>query len=69
MSKRIFEFENNQEDASGVKKTKIDYDDARTLVANAPRQGLTHDDYTVGWICAISTEYVAAQAFLDEKHE
>ena len=26
-------------------------------------------DYTVGWICAISTEYVAAQAFLDEKHD
>ena len=26
-------------------------------------------DYTVGWICAISTEYVAAQTFLDEKHE
>lgn len=26
-------------------------------------------DYTVGWICAISTEYVAAQAFLDKKHE
>jgi hypothetical protein len=25
-------------------------------------------DYTVGWICAITTEYVAAQAFLDEKH-
>ncbi|KAL7962115.1 hypothetical protein V8C34DRAFT_311341 [Trichoderma compactum] len=27
------------------------------------------NNYTVGWICAISTEYVAAQAFLDEKHE
>jgi nucleoside phosphorylase len=27
------------------------------------------NDYTVGWICAISTEYVAAQAFLDEKQE
>lgn len=26
-------------------------------------------NYTVGWICAINTEYVAAQAFLDEKHE
>ena len=26
-------------------------------------------DYNVGWISAISTEYVAAQAFLDEKHE
>jgi hypothetical protein len=27
------------------------------------------EDYTVGWICAITTEYVAAQAFLDEKHD
>ncbi|KAF3925411.1 Ankyrin-1 [Arthrobotrys entomopaga] len=26
-------------------------------------------DYTVGWICALTTEYVAAQSFLDEKHE
>lgn len=25
--------------------------------------------YTVGWIWAISTEYITAQAFLDEKHE
>lgn len=25
--------------------------------------------YTIGWICAICTEYVAAQAFLDEEHE
>ncbi|OCK72645.1 hypothetical protein K432DRAFT_256586, partial [Lepidopterella palustris CBS 459.81] len=24
---------------------------------------------TVGWICAIRIEYIAAQAFLDEKHE
>ncbi|KAM3075100.1 hypothetical protein ACMFMG_007443 [Clarireedia jacksonii] len=29
----------------------------------------SHNDYTVGWICAIKTEYVAAQAFLDEEHE
>ena len=27
------------------------------------------DNYTVGWICAITTEYVAAQSFLDEEHE
>lgn len=27
------------------------------------------NDYTIGWICAISTEYVAAQSFLDEEHE
>ncbi|KAL7815057.1 hypothetical protein V8C44DRAFT_325221 [Trichoderma aethiopicum] len=25
--------------------------------------------YTVGWICAITSEYVAAQAFLEDKHE
>ncbi|KAJ5496769.1 hypothetical protein N7463_008756 [Penicillium fimorum] len=27
------------------------------------------EDYTVGWICAITAEYVAAQVFLDEKHD
>ena len=27
------------------------------------------NDYTIGWICAIKVEYVAAQAFLDEKHD
>ncbi|KAH8723099.1 nucleoside phosphorylase domain-containing protein [Phaeosphaeriaceae sp. PMI808] len=27
------------------------------------------EEYTVGWICAINTGYVAAQFFLDEKHE
>jgi hypothetical protein len=26
-----------------------------------------HDRYTVGWICAVFTEYVAAKAFLDER--
>jgi nucleoside phosphorylase len=27
------------------------------------------NDYNAGWIYAIKTEYVAAPAFLDEKHE
>ena len=27
------------------------------------------NDYTVGWICAIAKESVAARAFLDEKHD
>ncbi|KAH6984220.1 nucleoside phosphorylase domain-containing protein [Ilyonectria sp. MPI-CAGE-AT-0026] len=27
------------------------------------------NDYTVGWICAITSEFVAAQAFLDEEHD
>ncbi|CAH0002529.1 unnamed protein product [Clonostachys byssicola] len=29
----------------------------------------SHEDYTVGWVCAITTEYIAAQEFLDEEHE
>ncbi|KAL9096319.1 MAG: hypothetical protein Q9165_001316 [Trypethelium subeluteriae] len=33
------------------------------------QQVLKNEDYTVGWISAIHTEYVAAQVFLDAKHE
>ncbi|KAK4191238.1 hypothetical protein QBC35DRAFT_538128 [Podospora australis] len=29
---------------------------------------LDNNSYTVGWICAITTEYVAARSFLDEIH-
>ena len=29
---------------------------------------MQNEFYTIGWICAIHTEYVAAQAFLDDKH-
>lgn len=27
------------------------------------------DNYTIGWICAITTEYVAIQEFLDKEHD
>ncbi|KAH1541476.1 hypothetical protein KXX57_006408, partial [Aspergillus fumigatus] len=30
---------------------------------------LSHDDYTVGWICALPLEMAAATVMLDEKHE
>lgn len=30
---------------------------------------LTHDDYTVGWICPLEVEQIAALVMLDEKHE
>ncbi|KAL2813093.1 purine and uridine phosphorylase [Aspergillus granulosus] len=34
-----------------------------------PLRTFTHDDYTVGWICALpETELVAAAAMLDEEH-
>src|SRR6266566_299907 len=69
MPKQEFELKNNQEAISGAEKRKIDCDNAQIPVANTPRRGIAHGDYTVGWICAITTEYVAAQAFLDEKHD
>lgn len=33
------------------------------------KRQLANEAYTVGWICAIYTEYVAARIFLDDKHE
>ena len=33
-----------------------------------PTRRLTHQDYTVGWICALSSELTAAIAMLDEEH-
>lgn len=37
--------------------------------ANTGKRQLANESYNVGWICAIKTEYVAAQVFLDEEHE
>ena len=34
-------------------------------MATEPR---THNDYTVGWVCALTKELVAAAAMLDETH-
>ena len=33
-----------------------------------PTPSPPNEAYTIGWICAIHVEYVAARAFLDEKH-
>lgn len=32
------------------------------------RRRFSNEDYTVGWICAVATEYVAAKVFLDQEH-
>ena len=53
---------------SDEKRRKTAPDDPQTPATNILKQKM-NNDYTVGWICAISTEYVAAQAFLDEKHK
>lgn len=33
------------------------------------RNGFTHHDYTIGWVCALDTEQAAAMVMLDEKHQ
>lgn len=37
--------------------------------ADPPLRKLEHDDYSVGWVCALSVEYSAAIELLDERHE
>ncbi|KAE8162548.1 hypothetical protein BDV40DRAFT_158164 [Aspergillus tamarii] len=50
-------------DLSTAKRTKINLEDINLR----PRRG--QSSYTVGWICAVVPEHVAATVFLDEEHE
>jgi len=69
MSKRPCPSEHGQDAATGAgKRRKPTADDAQSQPADVPEQRV-NNEYTVGWICAITTEYVAAQAFLDETHD
>jgi nucleoside phosphorylase len=34
-----------------------------------PKKKLSHEDYTIGWICPLAIEQIAALAMLDEEHE
>jgi nucleoside phosphorylase len=34
-----------------------------------PTKKLSHEDYTVGWICPLEVEQIAAMEMLDEEHE
>jgi hypothetical protein len=61
MPKRGFEQEKNQEAiSSSEKRRKVDYRDVPTLAANLAKRKLAHDDYTVGWICLLEVEQIAA---------
>ncbi|KAK2600096.1 hypothetical protein QQS21_005182 [Conoideocrella luteorostrata] len=53
---------------TATKKAKIASDNLSEVAIRIGSQKTT-GEYTVGWICAISEEYAAAQAFLDETHE
>jgi len=70
MLKRDFEQEKNQEAISSAeKKRKVDYGDVQTSAANVAKRKLAHNDYTVGWICPLEVEQIAALEMLDEEHE
>ncbi|KAH7176210.1 hypothetical protein EDB81DRAFT_33562, partial [Dactylonectria macrodidyma] len=68
MSKRGFASKNSQDAETGVeKRRKTTSDNVRTHSADIPEQR-ENDEYTVGWICAIEPEYLAAHLCLDETH-
>ncbi|KAM0258573.1 hypothetical protein ACHAQJ_003744 [Trichoderma viride] len=39
------------------------------MAGNSLKNALAYDDYTVGWVCALPKELVAAIAMLDQRHE
>ncbi|KAF5576273.1 ankyrin protein [Fusarium pseudocircinatum] len=60
--------QSNADDAVGQKrKANEDLDQATAKKAKS-RDALTHNDYTVGWICALPKELTASITMLDEKH-
>ncbi|KAI9853443.1 MAG: hypothetical protein M1813_002220, partial [Trichoglossum hirsutum] len=67
MSKKGLTYDDEETAFSRSKELKDNAWENTTMKGS--EQELRHENYTVGWICAITTEYVAAQAFLDEKHE
>ena len=71
MPKRAFSPEGDQSTSAGAgagRKRTTPFNDARAS-ATETYERKANGEYTVGWICAIVTEYVAAQAFLDQTHD
>jgi nucleoside phosphorylase len=57
----------SSDDNDGDREENEDEDDLRPF-STASRGKFSHDDYTVGWICALHIEMAAAKAMLDEIH-
>lgn len=49
-------------------KEPVSSDTKRVKVAKSDPTELTHNDYAVGWICALPKERAAAMAILDQRH-
>jgi nucleoside phosphorylase len=71
MSKRNQEDEGDRGLISTVsKRRKVgrEGEDGRRLYPTTAARTFSHDDYTVGWICALPLEMAAARAMLDDIH-
>lgn len=54
--------------SGAIKRRKTALDGGQAIITNITKYA-TNNECTVSWICAIATEYVAAQGFLDEKYD
>ena len=60
MSKRKLEHEDNQGTIPSASKRKLRHEDCQRAVPSTFERKLEHGDYTVGWICPLEVEQVAA---------
>jgi nucleoside phosphorylase len=69
MSKRAYHEESHGSISSSSKRFKSEQDE-RSLGSypTATARTFSHEDYTVGWICALPCEMAAAKALLDDIH-
>jgi nucleoside phosphorylase len=71
MSKRKLGLVDNQGPVSGgSRRSKLEREDenGQEHHCTAATNMFSHDDYTVGWICALPMEMAAAKAMLDDIH-
>ncbi|KAH6665243.1 Pfs domain protein [Halenospora varia] len=47
---------------------KLRYEPSQKAISSTSKIRLSHNDYTVGWICALPLEMAAAKTMLDEVH-
>jgi hypothetical protein len=53
---------------TGLHLSSLEFDQALAMTSEAEPGSRTHDNYTVGWICALPKEQTAATAMLDHRH-
>src|SRR5450755_1931994 len=69
MSKRNQEQEDSRRPVSTVfKRRKLEHEDSQGNTSSPCKRKLKAEDYTVGWICPLEVEQVAALEMLNEEH-